>query len=198
MKSKDITLVGMSNDGKSHMAKALEGCGWRRICIDDLIAAKLRPILQEAGFSGDIRDVAKWMGLPYEVRSPENQRLYLECENQAMLEALASLDDQPTIIDSTGSFGQTDTEVQAVVKLKTRIIYMRGAKHSRIERLQRFFAEPKPVVFGELYTRLPGESVDDSMARSYAELDKARGKWFETMADFIYSPVDVFLQAISR
>ena len=85
-----ITMIGMSNIGKTYWAKQLAQKGFDHIICDDFIEAKLGPELQELGHKG-IQDVSKWMGQPYDARFELNQEKYLRHEIEVMQEILRDL-----------------------------------------------------------------------------------------------------------
>ncbi|MBD3202988.1 hypothetical protein GF327_01730, partial [Candidatus Woesearchaeota archaeon] len=67
-----ISMIGMSNSGKTYWSKKLEKkYNFQRYTCDDIIRKKLKKILKKQGFSG-IKDVSEWMGQPYEKRYEKN------------------------------------------------------------------------------------------------------------------------------
>ncbi|MEK7623365.1 MAG: hypothetical protein AAB408_01700 [Patescibacteria group bacterium] len=68
-----LTLIGMSNVGKSFWSQKLADVGFSRYCCDDLIETKLAPQLLAQGYKG-IADVAAWLGLPYEPQFKKHQQ----------------------------------------------------------------------------------------------------------------------------
>lgn len=48
-------------------------------------------LIKAHGYRG-IRDVAKWMGQPYEPQFLENQAAYLQCEKEVMAEIITMLE----------------------------------------------------------------------------------------------------------
>ena len=102
-----ITLVGMSNIGKSHLAERLVAEeGFQRIGCDDLVEAAIGDELKELGYSG-VNDVGRWMGQPCSTNYPRNSGKFIECERAVMLEIIsqirASNVDHPLVIDTSGS-----------------------------------------------------------------------------------------------
>ena len=72
-----ITLIGMSNIGKTHWSNLLvTERGFTKIDCDFRIEQKLGPELTKLGYHG-IRDVAKWMGQPFDPQYPETSRKFL-------------------------------------------------------------------------------------------------------------------------
>lgn len=182
-KSNIISLVGMSNVGKSHWAKRLEAMGLMRVSCDDLIARDLLDLLERDGYSKSIEDVAKWMGLPHEDRSTRNQRRYLEMEDLAVWEALESFGSQHGVIDTTGSVVHLRDTTRRTLQHKTTVVYLETPQHMQAEMLRRFIAEPKPVVFGQFWQPKPDESPEQTLSRCYSALLIWRSGMYEQMAD---------------
>src|SRR3954471_24776883 len=86
-----LSLVGMSNVGKSYWSKRLIGAGFTHICCDDLIERELGNELFELGYAGGIADMAKWLGQPYDRQFPLNQQRYLQLETDTMNTIIAEL-----------------------------------------------------------------------------------------------------------
>ena len=63
----------MSNIGKTHLSKILCEVGFAHINCDDLIELKLEKKLKAVGYSG-IKEVARWMGQPFDERYFKNQK----------------------------------------------------------------------------------------------------------------------------
>ena len=86
-----ITLVGMSNIGKTHWSNRLAAeAGFERIDCDFLVEQKLGTELTKLGYAG-IEDVAKWMGQPYASQYPDTSQKFVNCERAVMREILDKL-----------------------------------------------------------------------------------------------------------
>lgn len=182
-KPDNYTFVGMSNSGKSYWSANLETCGYHRICCDDEIETRLGPILSGLGYRG-IADVAKWMGLPYEPQSPANQRRYLELETQIMWEIVRKLQDGATglVIDTTGSVIYTGERIAQGLRKYSRVIYLETPKSVMEEMFARFIAEPKPVIWGDIFKRRSRETNKAALGRCYANLLIARARAYSKIA----------------
>lgn len=175
----------MSGTGKSHWSRRLaREHGLHRMCIDDMIEEKLGPELKKGGFSGGIKDVASWMGLPYEARSSSRQSEYLVCETGETAQAVRSLSDlsKPVVIDCTGSIVHTDAEVRHELTRRTTVVYLETPESRHQEMLRIFLADPKPVIWGEYYAPRPGEVTDQAIARCYPILLAERSKIYRQLA----------------
>jgi len=183
---RSISLIGMSNVGKSHWREQASTVGFTPFCCDDRIEANLEPYLREMGFAG-IEDVAKWMGQPYEPQSPENQALYLAQETLVMEEAIRKLrkDGEPFVIDTTGSVVYTGKEVLTALRELSTIVLLDAPTSLQEELYHQYLANPKPVIWGEMYKPLDGESPEEALARCYPLLLKSRSEMYQRHAHVV-------------
>jgi shikimate kinase len=178
-----IGLVGLSNVGKSGLAKRAEALGYRRYCIDDLIEAQLRPRLQAEGFKRGINQVADWMGLPTLPHSRANQETYLDLEERIMLDVLMNLQrGEKAVIDLTGSAAHLSPAVRRLLRMVARILYMENSAAVEEQDFLDFKKVPKPVYFGDHFTRRPHETNQESLERSWRRLRAYRTGVFSQMA----------------
>ncbi len=109
-----LSLVGMSGSGKSFWSRKLSRSGFRRICCDDFIAARLAAELGTQG--GSIAAVGRWMGFPFERHYKEREASYLASEVEVMAQILGELSqnaenqEEDTVVDTTGSVIYTGEE----------------------------------------------------------------------------------------
>ncbi|MFY9457840.1 MAG: hypothetical protein WAP23_02840 [Candidatus Spechtbacterales bacterium] len=176
----------MSNVGKSFWRERLATYGFFPFWCDYEIEIKLDAHLKGAGYRG-IKDVAKWMGQPYEERSRAHQAIYLEQEIQVMQEALSLLrgEKQGLIIDTTGSVIYTGDALMEELRKLSTIVLLDAPESLQDELYRAYIAEPKPVVWGEVYSPLPGETAEAALARCYPLLLQSRNWMYKRYADII-------------
>ncbi len=185
-----ISLIGMSNSGKTHwstkLLQELEKIGFVRFCCDDLIEQKLDRELKSLGYSG-INDVARWMGQPYEKKYKTNSRKYLRLEKEAMEEILNFLEEQTkvknVVIDTTGSVIYLESELIDRLKKITKIVYLDTPDSVQKQMYKNYIKNPKPVIWGNSFKKLNGESNFEALSRCYPELLKFRTKKYKKFAD---------------
>ena len=182
-----LTLVGMSNVGKSHWSGRLANeAGFERIDQDTLIEAELATALREAGYAGGIADVARWMGQPYEARSAANQQTYLDLETLMLRQTMNRLANPPLngniVVDTTGSVVHTDESIRNELAVHSTIVYLEATPDMRQKMFEMYIAEPKPVIWGDVFTQRNGETTDQALARSYPELLARRSVLYKQMA----------------
>lgn len=183
-----VTLVGMSNVGKTYWSKRLAAeAGFTHICCDDLIETELGDVLQELGYSGGIADMAKWLGQPYDPQFPKNQQIYLDLEIATMQSLITQLEqsarDTSVIIDTTGSVVHTSSEICEKLQALTTVMYLEATPEMRHEMFKLYIAEPKPVVWGDIYAPKTDETPEQALARCYPELLAYRSGHYAAMSD---------------
>lgn len=185
----NITLIGMSNLGKTHWAKRLETeAGYRRVDCDAQVEELLAPHLKSQGYSG-VQDVAKWMGQPFDSRYPATSREFVHCERQAMLEIVGLLGQshrdckQPMVIDTCGSVIYSGDDIKLALQDLTRVVYLEASEHHRSQLFERYMAEPKPVIWGSVFDQQEGETSRHALARCYPLLLSSRAVLYENWAE---------------
>lgn len=181
-----LTLVGMSNVGKTYWSKQLaQSQGFTHLCCDDLIEAELSDVLQELGYSG-IADMAKWLGQPYDPQFPTNQQKYLDLEIQTVQDIINQLEagslEGNTVIDTTGSVVHTSPEICEKLDELTTVIYLEATPAMQEEMFKLYIAEPKPVVWGEIYSPKAAEKPEEALARCYPKLLAYRSQLYAKMS----------------
>ncbi|MGB9153946.1 MAG: hypothetical protein WCD70_12775 [Alphaproteobacteria bacterium] len=180
-----ISLIGMSNIGKSTWAKRMAaGKGWKKIDCDALIEKKLAPELAQKGYVG-LQGMAAWMGFPFDPQYQANSGLYLSYEQEVMRETLGQLRKDAassTVIDTTGSVIYTGADILAELRDVTRVVYFE-ASEEHIEYLyQRYLKHPKPVIWSDKYTPRKGETQEETLKRCYPELLRDRARQYGKIA----------------
>ena len=184
-----LSLIGMSGAGKSHWAQKLAGAGFRVISIDDRIEEKLAPEMVSGGFRG-VGGLAAWMGWPDDPKYREHERKYLECEVQSMNEALDQMQaakEEGIVLDTTGSVVYTGEEICRRMQSLSTVVYLEASREEEELLISRYLSDPKPVLWGDQFRPLPGESARDAIARRYPLLIAHRKKLYERYAHRVVS-----------
>ncbi|MFA5041037.1 MAG: hypothetical protein WC464_05340 [Bdellovibrionales bacterium] len=180
-----ISLIGMSNIGKSYCSKRLAaGYGFKHIDCDALIEKKISAELAEGGYRGTT-GMAKWMGFPSDPQYEKSSRRYITSEKEVMKEALASLPDDPlpVVIDTTGSVIYTGSDVLDDLRAKTRVIYFEASEGHTDGLFKSYINHhPKPVIWGDSYKPLAGEAPRQTLQRCYPELLHDRARRYKEIA----------------
>ena len=182
-----ISIIGMSNIGKTHWAKKLKNLEFEHKCCDDLIEKILEPELQALGYKG-LADLAKWLGYPYEDKLMVNQQQYIQHECAVMenlLKELGSKTNKNITIDTTGSVIYTGDYICKRLKEKSLIVFIESTPQMQTEMFQRFLSNPKPIVWAHSFTKKEKEDNPAALKRCYPELLKYRTSQYRRHADII-------------
>lgn len=175
-----IGLIGMSGAGKSSWAERLAAAGFTWLHCDELIAARLRDQFDVGG--GSVYDLGDWMGLPYEPRYAERERIYLAHETavlRTIADALAT-GGAPNnwIIDMTGSAVYADPLVLGRIRRLATIVYLAVSPQMHDQLVREYIANPRPVLWNGVYQPQPGEPPQAALARCYPQLLRARERLY--------------------
>lgn len=182
-----ISFIGMSGAGKTAWSANLEKFkGFKRFSVDDLIEKRLEPELKALGYSG-VNGLSRWLGQPYDERYKINSQRYLENEAEslrAIFEKIKSLSqDINVVVDTTGSVVYLPEELLKILKSQTKVVYLESPTGIIETMIKRYIADPKPVIWGDLYQPRSGEGKDETLKRCYPELLRFRTKLYEKLAD---------------
>ena len=180
-----ISLIGMSNIGKTYWSKQLEKHGYLRFSCDDYIEEKLKKELAILGYRG-FEEISKWLGQPYDKQYPEASKKYLKLERQSLLEIFQRLDKlngENIVIDTTGSVINHDEEILRQLGKYTLVVYLDTPSPVKREMYKSYLNNPKPVIWGEHFNFIKGESPMKALSRCYPRLLDYRTKQYQKFAD---------------
>jgi shikimate kinase len=181
-----ISLIGMSNIGKTYCAKRLAAHhGYRHIDCDALIEKRLGAELIDGGYHGT-KGMARWMGFPADASYKTNSRRYTESERQAVSESLARLKKDKkasVVLDTTGSVIYTGAEILESLRATTRIIYFETSEEHISALFNSYINHhPKPVIWDDAYAPLAEETPQQTLERCYPELLRDRARRYKEIA----------------
>lgn len=173
-----ISLVGMSNIGKTTWSNRLATLNFNAIECDKLIEKKLSKQLAREGLK-NIDGVSKWLGQPFEKNFKTNQAKYLKYENLILEETLENTitKGKNTIIDTTGSVIYCQENILSKLKKNSIVVYIEATKDMEETMYQNFIKIPKPIIWGNLY------DPKKPMEKCYKSLLEYRRKLYENIAD---------------
>jgi shikimate kinase len=180
-----ISLIGMSNVGKTYWSNKLKEVGFKVFSCDDMIEERLGIELKKLGYSG-ISDISKWMGQPFDERYLRNSKRYLEIEKEVMnriTDELIRKENDKIVVDTTGSVIYTGEDILKKLKKHTRIIYLEAPEKVKAEMLCRYIEYPKPVCWGKSYNKMKNEDDIEALKRCYPLLLEFRSVEYEKYAD---------------
>lgn len=182
-----LSLIGMSNIGKTYWSKKLAKLNFQHFNCDSFIEAKLAPFLRVHGYCG-IEGVSRWMGQPYDKRFPKNQQKYLNFEKEAIeniLTKLKNIKKYNVAIDTTGSVVHLSHQLCKKIKKNSLVIYLKATNQMREGMFKRYIKDPKPVVFKNIFSPRKGETDRQALRRCYPKLLTKRSKLYTKYADVI-------------
>ena len=181
-----LSLVGMSGSGKSFWSGKLSRSGFRRICCDDLIAVRLG---NEVGQKhGSVAAVGRWMGFPFEPHYREHEAAYLACEMEVMAQIVgdfAKVDDKPeeaVVVDTTGSVIYTGEGILSKLRECTIVVHLSTPLEIQQMKLRAYQKTPRPILWHDMFSKRPGETNEQALARCYPQLLASRELQYEKLA----------------
>lgn len=188
-----LSLIGMSNCGKTYWSKKLETAGFKRFSCDDYIEEKLNHELKKLGYAG-IQDVSKWLGQPYDKRHAKNSQIYLKFERESLRKFIQFAKEdsvnQQIVIDTTGSVIYTGKKILHELRKYSQIIYLDTPQSVKEDMYQSYLGNPKPVLWGDVYRKRNGESDLAALKRCYLHLLEYRIKKYK---EITHLTLDYFL-----
>ena len=85
-----------------------------------------------------------------------NQNKYLSSEKEVMKKIFAQVKNENlnnTVIDTTGSVIQTGKNFSEKLKQYSMVIYIEASENMKEKMFKQYLEEPKPVVFGDVYSQ---------------------------------------------
>lgn len=188
-----ISLIGMSNSGKTYWSEKLKSHGFRLFSCDDHIEKRLETVLKNFRFHGT-DGMAKWMGQPFDRQYSETSKQYLELERESLENIIQHLyhngDYKNIVIDTTGSVVHIKGKIMDELAKLTTIIYLDTPAKIRHQMCELYFKNPKPVIWGDNYKRVYGESQLNALKRCYPNLLEYRCKKYK---EYAHITLDYFL-----
>lgn len=178
-----LSLIGMSGSGKTYWSDKLAECGFQRVSCDELIEERLAPELPRNREPG-VRGMADWMGPPESDGFREREAHYLTSEIEVVRDVIRQLEKGagPAVIDTTGSFVYLGDAICRRLRGLSTIVYLEASSSEHALLIERYLQDPKPVIWGEHFSRDPGESLEAAIARCYPQLLAYRKGFYEKYA----------------
>ncbi len=168
-----LAFVGMSNVGKSQRALSLaQDCNFFHHNVDKRIAKDL-------GFN-HVDEVGGWLGYPDTPEYGEREKQYLDLEQTHTNLRTLDTDGKNLVFDTTGSVVYHCEDILNWLRDNTLIVYLSIGEDDMEEMMERFFKNIKPLVWGDMFVKEEGQSVEDAIRASYPTLLQYRvGKYAE-------------------
>jgi hypothetical protein len=126
------------------------------------------------------------MGFPGDPSYEKNSRRYLACEQEVMRESLAQMQsdkESSLVLDTTGSVIYTGADILQSLRAETRVIYFEASENHTASLFRSYTGHrPKPVIWGELYAPIAGETSQQTLERCYPALLSFRAHRYKEIA----------------
>jgi shikimate kinase len=188
-----IALVGMSGAGKTFWAKRLAATGRPAISCDDRIEERLGGQLAADGYRG-INGVAAWMGWPDRTTYAQREADYLSAEIAGLDEVLSELErdrKRELVLDTTGSVIYTGNNILMRLRRQMTVVYLAASPHEQKLLIERYLADPKPVLWRGAFQPKNGETPHETVARCYPKLIAARRQSYQALAHCTLAVADL-------
>ena len=185
-----LSLVGMSNVGKSYRAKILSkemSFYWYDVDAE---------IQKALGFT-TMEEISEWMGYPTSNGYAEREQRYLALENEITAKTSPETNGKNLILDTTGSVVHLPSQTLQKLRNTTLVVHIEAGEERVADMVEKFFREPKPVTWCEFFFQQPGESVEESLRHSYPALLKERFKKYRELGH-IHIPAEEVFNASGR
>lgn len=179
-----LTMIGMSNIGKTLWSKKLRSHNFNHINCDAILETMLEPELKALGYKG-LADMAKWMGHPYEKHFKQNEKKLSELESSLFKKIINNLENPVTntTVDTPGSFIYAGEKICNQYKEKSLIIYIEATDGMKAGMFENFIKNPKPITWAKSFNKQEDESNLEALKRCYPELLAYRSRHYEKYAD---------------
>ena len=168
-----LAFVGMSNAGKSYRSRILAQQAnffWYEVDAS---------IQKELGLA-DMNDISDWLGYPTSDTYYERAMQYLAAEEKCTHLADLDTEGKNLVFDTTGSVIYLTGETKDWLLDQCLVVNIDVGEDSIAELSEKYFVEPKPVLWGNLFNRKEGETDEEALRRCYPEMLKDRlGKYRE-------------------
>lgn len=179
-----LTMIGMSNIGKTFWSKKLRSHNFHHINCDAILETMLEPELKALGYRG-LADMAKWMGHPYEEHFKKNEKKLTGLESLIFQKIINDLEKplSNTAVDTPGSFIYAGEKICDLYKEKSLIIYLEATSEMKEKMFENFIKNPKPITWMNSFNKRENESDFKALKRCYPELLAYRSRHYEKYTD---------------
>lgn len=182
-----ISLIGMSNVGKTYWSTKIEKMGYKRIGCDDLVEIELKKMFHDPDLI-NISNVSEWLGQPYEKRYLKNSKIYLKIEEQVVKNFIYDIQnrilvDKNIVLDTTGSLIYLNKKVLNLLKKHTTIVLLDIPDESNKQIYERYIKNPKPLIWGNIFRKSESQTYNEALAECYPKLLKYRNTIYRNYAN---------------
>ncbi len=171
-----ISFVGLSNVGKSYRSKVL------RDELDFFWYHVDEQIFNSLGFDNMVQ-ISEWLGFPYTQGYKDREQEYLELENKCTKVDNLDTNGKNLVFDTTGSVVHLKESTINWLRENCFLVNIETNKNSMDSMIEKFFEEPKPLVWSGFFNKNINESHEDALRRCYPELVRSRLEKYRKIAN---------------
>ena len=133
--------------------------------------------------------MGEWMGFPYERDYKRRESQYLNCEIEVLHEILEHLErtknatGENIVVDTTGSVVYAGEDILGKLPRYTTVVYLPVPSEVREGLLKAYISKPHPMLWRDAFSKAPGETNEESLARGYPRLLSSRERLYARYAD---------------
>ena len=177
-----LAFIGMSNGGKSYRSKTLRD-------ELDFHWYEVDAHIQSALGIADMDEISAWLSYPTSPTHRERAAEYLAAEEKCTHLETLDTEGKNLVFDTTGSVIYLSKTARNWLHEQCLIVHIDVGEDSIEELCERYFAEPKPVLWGDSFNQDSGEGDMEALKRCYPELLRDRLVRYRDMAH-VSIPVD--------
>lgn len=170
-----LAFIGMSNAGKSYRARMLsQDAGFKWHHVDGEIQQTLGIESMDA--------ISLWLGYPTSATYPEREKIYLDAENKNTLLDTFDTDAKNLVFDTTGSVIYLPQTTIDWLKQQCLMVNLVVGEDKLAPMMEKFFAEPKPLIWSGFFVQAEGENEHQALEHSYPRLLHDRLARYQSLA----------------
>lgn len=170
-----LAFVGMSNAGKSYRSAVLQNeldFFWYEV------DAHIQKVLQHENMS----DISSWLGHPTMETYHRRAQAYIAAEETCTYLEGLDTHGKNLVFDTTGSVIYLSDQTKNWLLNECLVVNIDVGTEAIDEMTARYFAEPKPVIWGDTFTRREGEDDASALKRCYPEMLRQRLQAYRALA----------------
>ncbi len=170
-----LAFVGMSNGGKSYRSAVLQN-------ELDFFWYEVDAHIQDALQLEDMGDISSWLGYPTMETYSDRMKIYLHAEEKCTYLQDLDTHGKNLVFDTTGSVIYLSDKTKNWLSRQCLIVNIDVGIEAVEEMTARYFQEPKPVIWGDTFSRLAAEDDDSALRRCYPKMLEYRLEEYRKLA----------------
>lgn len=169
-----LAFVGMSNCGKTYRSRVLhrdKDFYWHHVDGE---------IQHQLGFP-DMDSISDWLSFPSSPTYKEREAQYLAAEKAATSVGHIDTKGKNLVFDTTGSVLYLEQDILTWLRNECLIVYLEVLPERVESMINKFFEEPKPLIWADAWEKEGDESDEATMRRCYPMLLDSRRAGYEKL-----------------